>query len=203
MRLVIFPARPGVMCVEEGDRMNISPGGAVMTGPADQASQGAREAVEQLFITSYLDLVRLAAAVLRDQVMAEDVVQEAFARVQARWHGVRDTTRTLAYLRRAVLNGARSELRRRGVRRPNKLTHPDPKPVPSAEASALGRLGRSELLNAIGNLPNRQRNVLLLRFVQELSISETATSLRITTGAVKASQHRAIENLQRQIGKEI
>lgn len=175
------------------------PVGSARAGPAADV----RGEVNQLFTTSYLDLVRLAAAVLRDPSWAEDVVQDAFARVQTRWHRMRDEDRALAYLRKAVLNGARSELRRRSVRSSHGFAQPLDEPVPSAEATAIADLRRSELLRAVAQLPNRQRSVVLLRFVQELSIAETAATLRITLGAVKASQHRALETLQKRIGETI
>ncbi len=164
------------------------------------AARDAHLAVQQLFTAHYLDLVRLAAAILRETSWSEDVVQDAFAQVQIRWPRIRDEDSGLAYLRKAVLNGARSELRRRGVRNTHGAAFPiDGEPVPTAEAAAVARLHRSELLTAIAELPNRQRNVLLLRFVQDLSIAETARTLRITTGAVKSSQHRAVQNLQKRI----
>lgn len=172
------------------------PGAGRRTGSA--AAGDAYHAVQQLFTAHYLDLVRLAAAVLRDTSWAEDVVQDAFAQVQTRWPRIRDKDSGLAYLRKAVLNGARSELRRRGVRNTDGAVFPD-EPVPTAEAAAVARLHRSDLLAAIAELPNRQRNVLLLRFVQDLSIAETARTLRITTGAVKSSQYRAVQTLQKRI----
>lgn len=166
---------------------------------ASASAPAPADAVAALFSASYLDLVRLAAVVLRDRVWAEDVVQEAFAKVQTRWPRIRDGERALAYLRVTVLNGARTELRRRRVR----AAHPDPQSdevtVPAAEAAALDRLGRSDLLAAIAVLPRRQRNIVLLRFVQDLSIAETAATLRISADAVKGSQRRAVENLQKRM----
>ena len=171
--------------------------------PIEVRRQDTRGDIGRLFETSYLDLVRLAAAILRDQSWAEDVVQDAFARVQTHWGRIREPDRTLAYLRTAVLNGARTELRRRKVRSAHPDQPRDPQSAPSADGAVLDRLRRSELLTAIGGLPNRQRNVVLLRLVQDLSIAETAATLRITTGAVKASQRRAVESLQKQLGGTI
>lgn len=149
---------------------------------------------QQLFAESYLGLVRLAAAALRDVDWAEDVVQDAFARIQTRLGQFSDRDQALAYLRRSVVNGARSELRRCGVRR----RHSDlggPENMPAAELTALDQLRRSHLLEAVARLPSRQRAVVLLRFVQDLSIADTAKALRISHGAVKASQRRAADSL--------
>ncbi len=65
----------------------------------------------------YRSLVRLAALLLDDIGTCEEVVQDAFVRVFARPRRLADPTKTAAYLRSAVLNGARSQLRRREVRR--------------------------------------------------------------------------------------
>ena len=52
---------------------------------------------------------------LRDDLAAEEVVQDAFIAVHRRWDTIRDHQAAAAYLRRAVVNGARSGLRHRGV----------------------------------------------------------------------------------------
>ena len=72
--------------------------------------------------------------------------------------------------------------------------------VPRAEDHAMQILRNSALLDAIAALPRRQREVTLLRFLNELSILETAETLRITPGAVMASQSRALTSLRTRLG---
>src|SRR5215207_566207 len=64
----------------------------------------------------YAALVRLASLVLGDVGLAEQVVQDAFVKLHLRWRGLRRLDRAPAYLRSAVLNGARSQLRHHKVR---------------------------------------------------------------------------------------
>lgn len=174
--------------------------GAAGSSPAEPTS-GPAERAQRLFADAYLGLVRLAAAALRDLDSAEDVVQDAFARVQPKLNRLDDHEQALAYLTRSVINGARSELRRRTVRQSHQMSS-RPDDAPAAESAALKQMGRSGLLAAIAGLPNRQRSVVLLRFVHDLSIADTARTLRISQGAVKASQWRAVENLRRALGEE-
>src|SRR5207244_10299614 len=65
----------------------------------------------------YASLVRLAAVLLDDTGTCEEVVQDAFVAVFSHPRRIRDESKLAPYLRSAVLNGARSQLRRRAVRR--------------------------------------------------------------------------------------
>ena len=98
-----------------------------------------------------------------------------------------------AYLRSAVLNGARSNLRRRKVQRKHE---PVPAgPVESSETFGMQSEQRREVLEALRSLPRRQRDVLLLRYYLDLSERETADALGITTGSVKTHAHRGLAAL--------
>lgn len=72
-----------------------------------------------------------------------------------------------------------------------------PDGLPDPEALAIERLEREELLQAFSKLTPAQREVLLLRFVAELSPAEVANVLGTTPGAIKLLQHRAIRSLAR------
>lgn len=176
--------------------------GQARAGPAtpsvSSSVAGEPETIEGLFDSHYVSLVRLAAAVLRDPFWAEDVVQDCFARLQVRWASLHDSGRALAYLRQSVINTALTELRRRRVR--SVVVVERESVVPRAEDVALSALRNSELLEAVALLPRRQREVTLLRFLNELSIVETAAVLGISPGAVTASQNRALGALRKRLG---
>ena len=53
-----------------------------------------------------------------------------------------------------------------------------------------------------GTLNERQRDVIILRFLQGLDVSEVAFILNISIGAVKTLQHRALQNLRQLLGNE-
>jgi RNA polymerase sigma-70 factor (ECF subfamily) len=65
------------------------------------------------------------------------------------------------------------------------------------EAVALGRLGLERLRALLDLLTAEQRDVLLLRFVADLSLEEVAEAQGRTVGAVKAMQHRALASVRR------
>lgn len=157
--------------------------------PTAMISPISDDPLEGLFAAHYRDLVRLVSGLLDDNETCEEVVQEAFA---AMLHS--DTPprpgREAAYLRSAVLNGARSQLRKRRVRR--RHMHPPLRLAEAAETTAVARLENQRILEAIRQLPRRQAEVLLLRFQADLSEAEIAETLSISTGSVKTHASRGL-----------
>ena len=156
--------------------------------------QAADEAVTVLYQTHHAMLVRTAALLVGDVATAEDVVQDSFIAMHRAWWQLRDTSRALPYLRRAVINKSRSVLRHRVVAD----RHP-PMPalgLPSAEDSALAVVERSAVLAALDALPDRQREVVVLRYYADLSEAQIAAALGISKGAVKSHTSRAKDYLR-------
>ncbi len=145
-----------------------------------------------------LNLVRLAVLLVGDRETAEDVVQDVFARLHGKW---RPGVTTLAYVRTCVLNGSRSILRRRAValRRIERVTEL----VDSAETAALIGESRREVLLALGRLPRRQREALVLRYYLDLSDAETAEIMRVGESTVRSTTARALVRLHRELGDSV
>lgn len=154
------------------------------------------EALSGLFAAHYDGLLRLAV-LLVDPATAEDVVQDAFARLYAHWRRLRDPDKALPYLRSAVLNGARSRLRRAGTAARYDL--PPESRAASAEDTALGRADADEMLAALDRLPRRQREVLVLRYYLDLTEAAIADTLGISPGSVKQHASRGIAALSRSL----
>ena len=85
----------------------------------------------------YLPLVRLASLLVDDVGRCEEIVQDAFVKVWRRPPGLSGDDRLPAYLRSAVLNGARSHLRHRGVERRHLRAVASPSAAP--ETASLHR----------------------------------------------------------------
>src|SRR5690242_16023337 len=84
-------------------------------GPPDAPSPAvAVTPFDQLYRERYAGLVRLAYLMVGDNAVAEELVQDAFAKAHLRWSRIEHP---VAYVHTAVLNGARNELRRRSRRR--------------------------------------------------------------------------------------
>lgn len=150
-----------------------------------------------LYRERYRPLVRLAALLVDDVALAEEVVQDAFvatARRRAKADVWNDEA-TPAYLRSAVINGARSQLRKRRVRRNHLRSVSAPEGAPPADVGALRAAETDQVMAALARLPERQRQVLILRYYEDLSEAEIATALDISTGSVKTHAHRGMAAL--------
>lgn len=173
-----------------------------MTGPSQPGTLAA-DAVDDLYRAHGPSLIRLALMLVGDQSTAEDVVQEAFLALYRRWHRVDDPGNALPYLRTCVVNGARSvhRSRRRALARLLRSVQHDP-PVWSAEAAAMERADRRAVLAAVARLPQRQREVLALRYYLDLSEHEIAGILGVTRGTVSSTAARAMAVLAAQFQEE-
>jgi RNA polymerase sigma factor (sigma-70 family) len=134
-------------------------------------------------------LVRVALLLLGDRPSAEDVVQDAFLGLYQALPRLRDTDKVVAYLRAAVINGARSVLRAR--RRAALRAVPHQPPAWSAESAALAGEERREVLAA--------REVLALRYYLDLPDSEIAAALGISRSTVSSTASRALATLGREL----
>jgi RNA polymerase sigma-70 factor (sigma-E family) len=158
------------------------------------AAVGAEAAVGALYQASAVSLIRMAYIMLGDRPSAEDVVQEAFCGLYRRWDRLADADRALFYVRSSVLNGCRSVLRSRAVRRRGV---PYDLPTVSAETVVLGGEERQEVIRAVGRLPHRQREALVLRFYLDLPDEQIARVMGIGQSTVRSTIHRGLEAVSR------
>jgi RNA polymerase sigma-70 factor (sigma-E family) len=151
-------------------------------------------ALTALFYAQYGRLVRTARLLVDDRETAEDVVMEAFMSLHRRWHTLRQPDDADRYLLSCVLNGARSQLRRRRVRRGREDASLDAgHAADPADAGAT----RAVLMRSLRNLPARQRQVLVMRFFLDLSEAQVAEQLGI--GSVKQHSSRGLAALARRM----
>lgn len=171
----------------------------------DAVGHDADEALVALYTAHYRSLVRLSALLLHDTAAAEDVVQDAFVAMHGSWRRLREPESALAYLRQAVVNRSRSRLRHLKVvdRKAPALLAPDAAAsVPSAEQGAMALVSRSEVLHALRGLPQRQREVLVLRYYGDLSEAQIADALKISPGAVKSHASRGMQALRERLARQ-
>ena len=155
------------------------------------------EVLAGLVSEHYVALVRLTVVLLQDLTAAEEVVQDAFVAMHGR--RLRDPDKALAYLRRAVVNGSRSALRHRTVEDRNP---PQPLPdMPSAGHGAMVHPEMSVIATALGTLPRRQREAVILRYYVDLSETETAAAMGISEGAAKSHAYRGMAALRQRLNE--
>jgi RNA polymerase sigma-70 factor (sigma-E family) len=153
--------------------------------------------VTSLFHVHYRRLLGLACLLVDDQETAEEVVQDAFESLYRRWGSLRDPSSAVAYLDRSVVYGSRSRIRRRYTERSFQL--PEPGEAPSAENVGVDHRQGDDLFAAVLQLPQRQREVIVLRFYLDLSEDQIARWLGVSPGSVKKHASRATATLQRRM----
>jgi RNA polymerase sigma-70 factor (sigma-E family) len=173
------------------------PSAVRLRSPAQAGCEGgdsAATAVGALYQASAVSLIRLAYVMLGDRPTAEDVVQEAFCGLYRRWDRLAEADSAQYYVRASVLNGCRSVLRRRAARRRGVAYE---LPAVSAEAVVLSGEEREEVMRAVGRLPHRQREALVLRFYLDLPDEQIARVMGIRQSTVRSTAHRGLEALGR------
>lgn len=160
----------------------------------------ADEALELLYAAHWRRLVRLGVLLVHDVGTAEEIVQDCFLAVHARWNRLHDPDRALAYLRQSVVNRSRSHLRHLSVVRRHTARQAPPEPAAGADHAAYDQARRTTVLDALRRLPRRQREVLALRYYLDLTEAEIADTLQISRGAVKSHASRGAAALRLELG---
>jgi RNA polymerase sigma-70 factor (sigma-E family) len=163
----------------------------------------ADEALELLYAAHWRQLVRLGVLLVHDVGVAEEIVQDSFIAVHAKWNRLHDPDRALAYLRRSVVNRCRSHLRHLAVVRRHADREAALEPATGADHATYDQARRTTVLEALARLPRRQREVLALRYYLDLSETEIADMLGISRGAVKSHASRGAAALRAGLGAVI
>jgi RNA polymerase sigma-70 factor (sigma-E family) len=151
-------------------------------------------ALGALFADHAPNAIRLARRITGDRVLAEDLVQEAFVRLAARFPDLRDPGAFGGYLRTTVTNLARSHFRRAKLERTYVQHEARGQVTEWAPQSDL------ELRDAIMRLPPRQRAAIALRYYEDLPVAQVADVLGCPAGTVKSLASRGIGRLRRELG---
>ena len=164
------------------------------TTPRDEAT---RDRLEELYRAHASDALRLAYLLTGDRALAEDLAQDAFVKVVARFHDLRNRDAFWWYLRRTIVNLSRSYFRRRRTERAwLERQHPD-------ETHLDPDLGERERLRvALMSLRPEQRAAIVLRFFEDLSETDTAQALGVAVGTVKSMVSRGMERLREELNDD-
>lgn len=136
-------------------------------------------------------LFRTACFICGDPHRAEDIVQDALARLYAAWDRVERMDNIDGYVRRVIVNAHLSD-RRRPWRRERVA---EPRDVPLEPGFAVE--DAAVIRSAVLTLPVGQRRVIVLRHVWNLTIQETAAELGINPGTVKSQSADAVVALRK------
>lgn len=156
-------------------------------------------------------LYRVVRAILRDDGETEDVMQDAYVRAYEHLDQFAGRAAFSTWLTRIAVHEALARARSRSrTQQLNTDSNEDGVPVvnlPSTyldpeQSTSKGELSRL-IEEAVLGLPDQYRTVLMLRDIEELSTSETATSLSLTEENVKVRLHRGRSLLRRSLAERI
>lgn len=146
-------------------------------------------------------LWRFCLSQLRDPVAAEEAVQETATRLIAavsRFEG-RSTAKTWAL--GVALNVCRECRRRRQRACVDEFPEPvDHRPLPETRAHQAEQ--EDAVREALAGLPSRQREAIVLRYFEQMSVEEAASAMGCAAGTVKASVWQGLRALRRAMGKQ-
>jgi RNA polymerase sigma factor (sigma-70 family) len=141
----------------------------------------------------YPRVVRALAVYCGDRGVAEDLAQEALARAWAQLAGGKEIRSLTAWVTTVSMNLARSRFRRLRIERRTQEELSRGAVLDarrSIDDPAQEIACRQDIVEAVGALPRRQRQAVVLRYWLEMTVPEIATELRVTEGTIKSSLHR-------------
>ena len=158
-----------------------------------RAQQGDQRAFEALAVSSHPRLFRVAHGILRDPMAAEDATQQAFIDIWRYLRRLRDPARFEGWSYRILVNACRDEVKRR----PDWVADEAVPEVPDAGADPFGAvIDRDQLSRGFSRLSVDHRAVIVLRYLLDLPVEDTAEALGVPPGTVQSRLSRALASLR-------
>jgi RNA polymerase sigma-70 factor (sigma-E family) len=145
------------------------------------------------------EAMRFAYLLTGDGALAEDLVHDAFLRMFGRFRDLRNPDAFHWYLRKTVVNLARSHFRHVKVER-EYVAREAGRPVPRPNDGDLGE--RDAMRAALAVLSARQRAAIVLRYYEDLTEAQTAEVLGCRIGTVKSLVARGRERLREELRRD-
>lgn len=143
-------------------------------------------------------LLRVAALLTGRRAQAEDLVQDTLLIAYGRWDSIGAMERPWAYVVRTLTNRHLAGIRSAG--RETRRLRLVARPEATAPADSIGDLGfEPELAAALAGLGARQRAVVLLRHVDDISDDDIAAALGCSVATVRSQASRALAHLRAQL----
>jgi RNA polymerase sigma-70 factor (sigma-E family) len=178
---------PVLLC----DVTDIAP---TLGGAGDAVNARDRTQFDEFMASRWPGLVRLAFGLTGDRWLAEDLAQTALASAYAAWWRVRRADDPDAYVRRILINASKSRFRRHQLS--EQPSEPGDLPDPEVADAAADVGERSALLTALAELPPRQRAVVVLRYVEDMTDTQVGALLGCSASTVRSQAARALAKLR-------
>jgi RNA polymerase sigma-70 factor (ECF subfamily) len=181
-----------------------------LNGPVESpAEQILPERFEELMRRHQKRVYRVVFLLLKDRDAADTLTQECFLRAYQNLLGFRGDCREDTWLLRIAVNLARDHIRSRRVSFWKRLVGIEDESVaeppasePNQERTLLARAELSAVWSSLDGLSPQQREVFLLRFVEEMPLADIGTSLGLKVGTVKAHLFRALQNVRERMKEQ-
>jgi RNA polymerase sigma-70 factor (ECF subfamily) len=158
-----------------------------------RAQQGDQRAFEALTVSAHPRLFRVAHGILRDPMAAEDATQQAFIDIWRHLRRLRDPARFEAWSYRILVNACRDEVKQR----PDWVSGGAVPEVPATGADPFGAVvDRDQLSRGFARLSVDHRAVIVLRYLLDLPVEQTAEALGVPAGTVQSRLSRALATLR-------
>lgn len=169
------------------------------------AQKGDADAFGQLYDRYMTSIFRFVHARVGSPQLAEDITSDTFLRAlrsihSYTWQG-KDFAAWLTTIARNLI-ADHYKSRRTQLEMVTDLPPERASTQPAPDTDVLAGISTQTLMRAVNSLPAEQRDCILMRFIQELSIAETAQALGKSEGAVKQLQLRAVRRLAKVVEKE-
>jgi len=185
---------------------------ALAAQPEDRSTAISAADFEELVCRHQRKVYRVLLLMLKSPDDADNLTQECFLRAYTTMKSFRGECSVQTWLLRIAVNLARDHVRNRRAGFWSRLlrlehdTTPEtsldpPSEEPSAERGMLAREELDAVWRAVEELSARQKEVFVLRFIEELEFKEIAEVLQLRTGTVKAQLFRAVSRVREQVGR--
>ncbi len=174
------------------------------------ANEIAAQQFEDVVVSHRRQIFRFLLASTRDVDLAETLTQECFLKAHRNWSHFRGDSTVMTWLMRIAINLQKDHWRNRRMQfwrqaSTNKVDLDEasewlPSGERSVEQKMLARERVAHVWRAVEELSERQRTVFLLRYVEELELSEIAQVTGLSEGTVKAHLSRGLAKVRAELG---
>lgn len=170
---------------------------------------GDNDALSSLYIEFAHDLYSYGIRITKDEQLVKDCIQEVFIQLIDRRKSLTITTKTHIYLfkslRNKILEVHRSENRKQNI--VNRLTgdennyeqHAEQLMIDSEEVKGIRKI----ISSAISKLPNRQSEIIYLKYTEGLNYDEISELLQIDKASARTLLYRSLKTIKDQLGKNV
>lgn len=165
-----------------------------------QAAQGDQRAFAEIVREHQGMIFSICWHFLGDRALAEDLAQEVFLKLYQGLSAIQSTSHLTHWLRRAAVHRCIDHSRRKYFRRESRL---DEVPEIATGTVPPDSFLHERLRQTVAQLPEKQRMVVLLRYQEELGLSEIAELLNMPMNSVKSTLHRALGELRGKLTRKL